>query len=247
MLSSWWKDARQCAHDGKMNAISIFADMVYSYKCLKVPHDLYVARKVWRLPKSARVYLGEICTEKYKKDRAWRKLYDSNYAFLAKWSRESYSNSLKRIMRRSEAYARHFHLQNVPYVQHGVQIICEHTKVGKLEIGKNVWFLKECFIDYTGDVIIRDNVQICFGAIIQTHYHPYHSDYKLSFDAVATEIVIEEGVVIGSRAIVMPTCHRIGKFARVGAGAVVTRDVPDYAVVVGVPAKVVRCQEVVEV
>ena len=41
----------------------------------------------------------------------------------------------------------------------------------------------------------------------------------------------------------MPTCHIIGKFARLGAGAGVTKDIPDYAVAVGVPAKIVRVQE----
>lgn len=41
----------------------------------------------------------------------------------------------------------------------------------------------------------------------------------------------------------MPTCHYIGKFARIGAGAVVTKDIPDYAIAVGVPARVIRFQD----
>ncbi|MGH3712933.1 MAG: serine O-acetyltransferase [Micromonosporaceae bacterium] len=56
-------------------------------------------------------------------------------------------------------------------------------------------------------------------------------------------IVIEDGVMIGANAVVI-TPHerslRIGKGARVGAGAVVIGDVPDGATVVGVPARVVR-------
>lgn len=50
-------------------------------------------------------------------------------------------------------------------------------------------------------------------------------------------------MIIGSRAIILASCHYIGKHARVGAGAVVTHDVPDYAVVAGVPAKVIRMME----
>ena len=62
-------------------------------------------------------------------------------------------------------------------------------------------------------------------------------------DIVQTSLTIEEGAVIGSRAIILATCHYIGKYARIGAGAVVTKDVPDYAIAVGIPAKVVRIQE----
>lgn len=40
----------------------------------------------------------------------------------------------------------------------------------------------------------------------------------------------------------MVSCHYIGKHARVGASSVVTNDVPDYAVVGGYPAKVIRIQ-----
>ena len=99
------------------------------------------------------------------------------------------------------------------------------------------------FIDYSGEVIIGDNVQLTNGVIIESHYHPFHSDYKESRSVVEqSSINIGEGVVIGSRAIIMPTCHYIGKFARIGAGAVVTKDIPDYAIAVGVPAKVIRFQ-----
>lgn len=57
---------------------------------------------------------------------------------------------------------------------------------------------------------------------------------------IATSLRICEGAYIGSRAIILDSCNYIGKYARIGAGAVVTKDVPDYALVVGVPAKVVK-------
>lgn len=103
---------------------------------------------------------------------------------------------------------------------------------------------KHVFIDYSGNVTIGDNVQLTNGVIIESHSHPFHSDYKKSRSIVEqSSVTIGEGVVVGSRAIIMPTCHYIGKYARIGAGAVVTKDVPDYAVAVGVPAKIVRVQE----
>ena len=56
---------------------------------------------------------------------------------------------------------------------------------------------------------------------------------------VHKQSIIEDDVWIGQRAIIMPGL-KIGKGSIVGAGAVVTRDVPPYAVVGGVPAKVIK-------
>lgn len=52
--------------------------------------------------------------------------------------------------------------------------------------------------------------------------------------------VIEDDVWIGHHALILPGCRRIGRGAIIGAGAVVTRDVPRYAVVAGNPARVLR-------
>ena len=54
---------------------------------------------------------------------------------------------------------------------------------------------------------------------------------------------IMEDVWIGARAIVLPGCKRIGAHSIIGAGAVVTHDVPDYAIVGGNPAKVIRMRK----
>ncbi len=55
-----------------------------------------------------------------------------------------------------------------------------------------------------------------------------------------TPLYIAGDVWIGARAIILPGCKRIGHGAVIGAGAVVTKDVPDWAVVGGNPAKVIR-------
>lgn len=47
-------------------------------------------------------------------------------------------------------------------------------------------------------------------------------------------------VWIGARAIVLPGCKRIGKGVIIGSGSVVTKDVPDYTIVGGNPAKVIK-------
>lgn len=203
----------------------------------------YLQNQFWCASKSERKVIGRSCLERWRANRAWEKRYYSNWRFLAKWTREKYSASPRLSARRCRAYQRHYGLTHTPSVQFGVQILCEHSMNGRLEIGKNVSLLKDCFIDYTGNVTIRDNVYIAFGTIIQTHYHPNHSDWRQPAGTVATDLLIEEDVIIGSRAIIMPSCHYIGKHARVGAGSVVTHDVPDYAIVAGSPAKVIRIQE----
>jgi virginiamycin A acetyltransferase len=74
--------------------------------------------------------------------------------------------------------------------------------------------------------------------------HPYF--YNPAFGYVEqelisrTELVIGNDVWIGQNAIIVPDVMKIGDGAIIGAGAVVTKDVPDFAVVAGNPAKVIR-------
>ncbi|MBD0849826.1 acetyltransferase [Maribacter arenosus] len=57
--------------------------------------------------------------------------------------------------------------------------------------------------------------------------------------ALAGGVSVGEGTHIGANAVVIP-CVKIGKWAVVGAGAVILRDIPDYAVVVGNPGKIIK-------
>ncbi|MGB9707413.1 MAG: acyltransferase, partial [Microgenomates group bacterium] len=59
-----------------------------------------------------------------------------------------------------------------------------------------------------------------------------------NFKAIEAPVYIEDYVFIGPRAIILPGV-KIGKGAVVAAGAVVTKDVPPFAIVGGVPAKII--------
>lgn len=74
--------------------------------------------------------------------------------------------------------------------------------------------------------------------------HPYF--YLKHFNVVDEDRahiqppVIEDDVWLGHNSTIAPSCHRIGRGAVIGAGAIVMNDVPPYAIMVGAPAKLVR-------
>jgi acetyltransferase-like isoleucine patch superfamily enzyme len=73
--------------------------------------------------------------------------------------------------------------------------------------------------------------------------HPYFYERGLNGAAVTDQpsrLVIGHDVWIGCNAIVTPGCKRVGHGAIIGAGAVVTKDVPDFAIVAGSPARKIR-------
>jgi Acetyltransferase (isoleucine patch superfamily) len=59
-------------------------------------------------------------------------------------------------------------------------------------------------------------------------------------DEPKTPLQIDDDVWIGARAMILPGCKHIGKGVIVGAGSVVTKDIPDYAIVGGNPARVIK-------
>ena len=221
----------------------IFVDMLYCFFIYKMWSTQYLKEKFYYLSNKERQKIGGQYKIIGKKRDAWQKDFRKNRNFLVRYSAIKYEKASLRS-KRNKAYMKRFKTGEKLMVENDVNISRQHYLNGCIKIGKNVLLAKHVFIDYSGEVIIGDNVQLTNGVIIESHYHPFHSDYKESRSVVEQSFInIGEGVVIGSRAIIMPTCHYIGKFARIGAGAVVTKDIPDYAIAVGVPARVIRFQD----
>lgn len=112
--------------------------------------------------------------------------------------------------------------------------ICAHTLIeGDVVIGNNVTVKSGVFLwDGTR---IEDNVFIGPNATFTNDRFPRSKLYPEAFSG----ITIKQGASIGANATLLPGIT-IGVSAMVGAGAVVTCDVPDLAVVVGNPAKIIR-------
>jgi len=112
--------------------------------------------------------------------------------------------------------------------------ICAHTLIeGDVIIGDNVTVKSGVYIwDGTR---VEDDVFIGPNATLTNDLMPRSKQYPEEFSG----ITLKQGCSIGANATLLPGIT-IGGGAMVGAGAVVTKDVPDYAVVVGNPAKIIR-------
>jgi len=91
-------------------------------------------------------------------------------------------------------------------------------------------------------IIVENNVLIGPNVMITVNNHNYENIDSLIIDqgGSAGTIRIKEGAWIGARAIILSKVGSIGKNSVVAAGSVVTKPVPDYCVVAGVPAKIIK-------
>ena len=105
----------------------------------------------------------------------------------------------------------------------------------KVKIGNNVFINSNLLAMARGGITIEDDVQIAGNVSLLTNNHDPYDRMLLP----CKPILIKKGAWIGANVVILRGIS-IGKHAIVGAGSVVTKDVLDYAVVVGNPAKVVK-------
>lgn len=112
---------------------------------------------------------------------------------------------------------------------------CYLRELEKLKIGNYSHINRGCLIDARGGVTIGNSVSISFKVNIISGGHDPQSQ---TFENKRGHIVIDDYVWVGANATILKNVH-IGEGAVVAAGAVVTKDVPPYTIVGGVPAKII--------
>jgi acetyltransferase-like isoleucine patch superfamily enzyme len=125
----------------------------------------------------------------------------------------------------------------------GAQAMIQGRFDGTCRIGNHVWIGPQAYFD-ARDLVLEDYVGWGPGAKV---LGSTHTGQPLDLPIITTSLIIKPVVIgygadIGMDASILPGV-RIGRQAIVGAGAVVTQDVPDYAVVAGVPARILYSRE----
>ncbi len=108
-----------------------------------------------------------------------------------------------------------------------------------IEVGKNCFINYNCVILDNAKVKIGDNCLIGPNVAIYTAGHTMHPDARSLGYEYGIDIIIGDNVWIGGNAVLCPGVH-IGANVVIGAGSIVTKDVPDWSFAAGNPCRVIR-------
>jgi acetyltransferase-like isoleucine patch superfamily enzyme len=108
-----------------------------------------------------------------------------------------------------------------------------------IHVGKNFFANYNCTILDVGTVTIGDNCQMAPNVAIYTAGHPVHPATRNTAYEYGIDITIGNNVWIGGNTVIMPGV-RIGDNAVIGAGSIVTKDIPAWTVAAGNPCRVLR-------
>ena len=137
-----------------------------------------------------------------------------------------------------------FHPENVElgdnvYVGHETMLKGYYRN--RLRVGSQTWIGQRCFLHAAGGIEIGARVGIGPGVTVLTSAHEEagRAIPILASPLRFAPVRIDDHADIGAATTILPGVH-VGRGAQIGAGAVVSRDVPAYAVAAGVPAKILR-------
>ncbi len=114
---------------------------------------------------------------------------------------------------------------------------CDYGK--HIEVGKNFFANYNCTILDVARVKIGDNCQMAPNVAIYTAGHPVYPTTRNSMYEYGKEVTIGDNVWIGGNTVICPGVH-VGSHVVIGAGSVVTRDIPDWSFAAGNPCRVIR-------
>jgi len=136
----------------------------------------------------------------------------------------------------------HIRLGAGVYVGHGT--VLKAYDGGDLEIGDGTWIGEHCYANSAGGLRLGRAVGVGIGVRIITSAHDEAGRDVPILHAPLRRAAVEigDGADLGVSSTILPGV-RIGQGVQVGAGSVVTEDLPDFAVAAGVPARVLRFRE----
>lgn len=160
----------------------------------------------------------------------------STFPFLGKIAKRIRFQCAKHLFAECKGYV---NLEQGAYIGNGknFHVLADGSICG---IGKD-------FVNHNRIVTIRGALLMGEGVLFQGYGGHSFENPDIPIGAGEklpdTPLEICDDVWIGARAIIVPGCKRIGSHSIIGAGAVVTKDVPDYAIVGGNPAKIIRMRK----
>jgi acetyltransferase-like isoleucine patch superfamily enzyme len=137
-----------------------------------------------------------------------------------------------------------FHPENIEIgdnVYIGYNTVLEGYYKNKMIIGDHTWIGPGCFFHSAGGIKIGKAVGVGPGVKILTSVHKEDDLSKpiIFNDLEFGEVIIEDGCDVGMGSIILPGV-KTGEGSIIGAGSIVTKNIPPYSVVAGNPAKSLR-------
>ncbi len=122
----------------------------------------------------------------------------------------------------------------------GVTLHAARGDFSNLHIGADARVVRDCLLDLTDRITIGDRAIVSLRCSLITHRNIHRSPLaEVGYGPMHAPIVIEDGAVLFANAVVLAGVT-VGACAVVAAGAVVTRDVPPWTLVGGIPARVLK-------
>jgi hypothetical protein len=152
---------------GNFYRLNIFIDMINSYLKYNMWTNKYLKEEFYNKSSDEKEKIGLDYKIKGKVRDKWQKEFIEDRKFFLKYSQKKYELPHLR-QKRSNAYIKKYNMGTDCFIEHDVEISRQHYLPGTIKIGNNVLFAKHVFIDYSGFVEIKDNVQLTNGVIIET-------------------------------------------------------------------------------
>jgi len=133
---------------------------------------------------------------------------------------------------------------NTPYINATLNVVITNfdkkTKTTGIVFDGPCTFSRNIEIDISGGIKMGKNITISDNVTIQTHSHIYENQSLFDNKTKSSFLEIQDEVWVCNNVVITESVNKIGKGAIIAAGAVVTKNVADYSIVAGIPAKHIK-------